>query len=141
VVYQGLPSVCGYLFLVVTILDIACERKQFYSQILEAEGSNSFYKLIRRGLSNTVNKPKGFRSEGRIIVDLVDQCKGFSNFYEDLAVPKQLVEFNSDYQKDVSQHIDLIREIINNIDSDHAMSCRCCDRMSLLMVRRSSTIG
>ena len=33
--------------------DIACERKQFYSQILEAEGSNSFYKLIRRGLSNT----------------------------------------------------------------------------------------
>jgi hypothetical protein len=65
-----------------------------------------------------VNKPKGFRSEGRIIVDLVDQCKGFSNFYEDLAVPKQLVEFNSDYQKDVSQHIDLIREIINNMDSD-----------------------
>ena len=32
--------------------------------------------------------------------------------------PKQLVEFNSDYQKDVSQHIDLIREIINNMDSD-----------------------
>jgi hypothetical protein len=75
-----------------------------------------------------------------------------------------LVEFNSDYQKDVSQHIDLIREIINNMDSDfipishyevtaaitklnknclrsHAMSCRCCDRMSLLMARRSSTIG
>ena len=39
-------------------------------------------------------------------------------FYEDLAVPKQLVEFNSDYQKDVSQHIDLIREIINKMDSD-----------------------
>jgi hypothetical protein len=36
----------------------------------------------------------------------------------DLAVPKQLVEFNSDYQKDVSQHIDLIRESINNMDSD-----------------------
>jgi hemoglobin-like flavoprotein len=35
-----------------------------------------------------------------------------------LAVPKQLVEFNSDYQKDVSQHIDLIREIINNMDSE-----------------------
>jgi hypothetical protein len=33
-------------------------------------------------------------------------------------VPKQLVEFNSDYQKDVSQHIDLIREIINKMDSD-----------------------
>jgi hypothetical protein len=51
--------------------DIACERKQFYSQILEDEGSNSFYKFIRRGLSNTVNKPKGFRSEGRIIVDQI----------------------------------------------------------------------
>ena len=38
--------------------DKACERKQFYSQIIEAEGSHSFYKLIRRGLSNTVNKPK-----------------------------------------------------------------------------------
>ena len=33
-------------------------------------------------------------------------------------MPKQLVEFNSDYQKDVSQHIDLIRESINNMDSD-----------------------
>ena len=33
-------------------------------------------------------------------------------------MPKQLVEFNSDYQKDVLQHIDLIREIINNMDSD-----------------------
>ena len=60
-----------------------------------------------------MNKPKGFRIEGRIIVDLDDQCKGLSKFYEDLAVPKQLVEFNSDYQKDVSQHIGLIREIIN----------------------------
>ena len=31
----------------------------------------------------TLNKPKGFRSEGRIIVDLDDQCKDISNFYED----------------------------------------------------------
>lgn len=98
--------------------DLACERKQFYTNILEAEGSVNFYKLIRRGLSNTVSNPRGFRNEGQIILKLEEQCKGFSKFYEDLAVPKQLEQFDDTYQNQTADNINMIRSIVNNEDEE-----------------------
>jgi len=50
--------------------DLADERLQFYSQILDSEKSVSLYKLIRRGLSNTVAKPQGFYIHGNSVKDL-----------------------------------------------------------------------
>ncbi|VDI19758.1 Hypothetical predicted protein [Mytilus galloprovincialis] len=92
--------------------DMACERKQFYNQIVESGKSTNFYKLIRRGLSNTISKPQGFMNEGQLILDLDKQSKGFARFYEDLAVPKQLEQFDSDYHENTQFNLELIRKIV-----------------------------
>ncbi|CAC5392451.1 unnamed protein product [Mytilus coruscus] len=91
---------------------MACERKQFYNQIVESGKSTNFYKLIRRGLSNTILKPQCFMNEGQLIFDLANQSKGFARFYEDLAVPKQLEQFDSDYQESTQFNLELIRKIV-----------------------------
>ncbi|CAG2193629.1 unnamed protein product [Mytilus edulis] len=93
--------------------DMACERKQFYNQIVESGKSTNFYKLIRRGLSNTISKPQGFMNEGQLILDLDKQSKGFARFYEDLAVPK-LEQFDSDYHENTQFNLELIQKFYIN---------------------------
>ncbi|VDI66492.1 Hypothetical predicted protein [Mytilus galloprovincialis] len=90
---------------------MACERKQFYNQIVESGKSTNFYKLIRRGLSNTISKPEGFMNEGQLFLDLDKQSKGFARFYKDLALPKQLEQFDSDYHENTQFNLELIRII------------------------------
>ncbi|CAC5413847.1 unnamed protein product [Mytilus coruscus] len=83
-----------------------------FIQIIESGKSTNFNKLIRKGVSNTISKPQGFMNEGQLIIDIDKQSKGFSRFYEDLAVPQQLEQFDSNYQENTQLHIELIRQIV-----------------------------
>lgn len=98
------------------------ERTQFYNQLNDTNNTVGFYKLVKRARQDSSTVQSAMKRNGDIILDFSEQCNGFANFYEDLAIPSHHDSFDKSYLDRVNSDMKLIREIVQNHDIVNVIS-------------------
>ncbi|MES9881858.1 MAG: reverse transcriptase family protein [Sedimenticola sp.] len=93
--------------------EFAGTRDDFYNEIMEHPTDKHFYKLIRRSQSSTHKPSPCLVINGVESTDLPEQRIAFANYFEDLAAPKQLDQFDDDHLELSELQLDLIEQVIN----------------------------
>ena len=94
-------------------VNAAIERQNTYSDIMQAtkDDSKTFYKLVRkqRGNSNTATSELIY--DEKVCETPSDICKGFFEYFQELALPKSDDLFDEKYKEDVELDYLIIEEI------------------------------
>ncbi|KAK3101100.1 hypothetical protein FSP39_000927 [Pinctada imbricata] len=93
----------------------ASERIGFYEEVMAQQNSANFYRLINRN-NKSSRSTVALLEKGHHVTKSDEQCRSFAAFYEDLAIPSDNSEFDSDYQNRLAYDLDLIRKIVSDTD-------------------------
>ena len=95
----------------------ADERNTFYNKIMEEENTSNFYKLLNRNNRGS-RSAVSLNKDGELLSNAQQQCLGFAAYYEDLAIPKDSSEFDSDYKDRLAYDLYLMRSIATHTSDD-----------------------
>ena len=93
-------------------------KERFYNNLMENPDSKAFHRLIRMNQNDRSNSSTCFLVNGESIMDLSKQRQTLKSYYEDLAVPKDDINFDDKYLEECESYTELIYQLKHMKDND-----------------------